>query len=80
MVTTSTYWDNDGIYFTAQTYYGLSTDPFPTNVANGSIFIEIDTKSLYFFDAESSEWVLWFGDGREETEETEETEEVTPND
>ena len=40
---------------------GLSTDTKPTEynnrkIDNGSVFIEIDTGKLYFFDYESQEW------------------------
>ena len=41
---------------------GLSTDEKPTtlgedkSIANGSVFIEIDTQKLYFFDETSKEW------------------------
>lgn len=56
MVTTSTYWDKDGIYFSAQTYYGLSTDTKPSAAPNGSVFIEMDTSKIYFYDAENKEW------------------------
>lgn len=40
---------------------GLSTDTKPTSIgnkeiANGSVFIEIDTQKLYFFDGTSKEW------------------------
>ena len=38
-------------------YVGLSTDNKPTeNIGNGSIFIEIDTKKIYFYDEENSTW------------------------
>ncbi len=38
-------------------YRGLSTDTKPTeNVVNGSVFIEMDTKKIYMFDAEGTEW------------------------
>jgi hypothetical protein len=38
-------------------YVGLSTDDKPTeNIGNGSIFIEIDTKKIYFYDEENSTW------------------------
>ncbi len=42
-------------------FRGLSTDEKPTslgdeNIENGSIFIEIDTGKLFFFDAENEEW------------------------
>lgn len=46
----------DGKYMSAQTFYGLSTDTKPTSCGNGSIFIEIDTGSGFFFDAENSTW------------------------
>lgn len=40
---------------------GLSTDTKPTTIGdkaidNGSVFIEIDTQKIYFFDADSEEW------------------------
>lgn len=40
---------------------GLSTDTKPTEynglkIENGSVFIEIDTGKLYFFDYDSQEW------------------------
>lgn len=36
---------------------GLSTDNKPTNVPNGSTFIEIDTATGYLFNADSGTWV-----------------------
>lgn len=38
---------------------GKSSDTKPTNVANGSRFIEIDTSTLYFFDGASNTWRAW---------------------
>ena len=35
---------------------GLSTDNKPTNVENGTIFIEINTGKIYMFDAVSKTW------------------------
>lgn len=40
---------------------GLSTDEKPTkcysqDIANGSIFIEIDTGAMYMYDLENQEW------------------------
>ena len=40
---------------------GLSTDTKPTTlgdakVDNGSVFVEIDTQKLYFYDLASNEW------------------------
>lgn len=38
--------------------YGLSSDTKPTtNIAQGSVFIEIDTSNAYFFNEASSAWV-----------------------
>lgn len=41
---------------------GLSTDEKPkkingAKIDNGSVFIEIDTQKIYFFDAENQEWI-----------------------
>lgn len=39
------------------TAYGLSTDEKPTNlIANGSMFIEEDTRKVYLFDEENGVW------------------------
>ena len=40
---------------------GLSDDTKPTTIdgkelANGSVFIEIDTQKILFFDAENEQW------------------------
>lgn len=40
---------------------GLSTDTKPTEIdgkeiSNGSVFIEIDTQKIFFFDGTSKEW------------------------
>lgn len=43
----------------ATTYYGLSTDTKPLDVANGSAFIEMDTSKIYFFDAAGKQWLEW---------------------
>lgn len=40
---------------------GLSTDSKPTGkFANGSIFTEVDTGKVYFYNAASSAWVEQF--------------------
>ena len=39
-----------------QEYIGLSTDTKPENIANGSIFLEIDTKKVFIFDEENLIW------------------------
>jgi hypothetical protein len=42
---------------------GLSTDEKPTetyggaNIANGSIFLEMDTQKIWFYDEATSAWV-----------------------
>ena len=55
-----------GISKTETTYEysfkGMSTDDKPTieeypNMRNGSTFMEMDTKTLYFYDAENDDWV-----------------------
>lgn len=50
----------EGKYIRPVTFVGLSTDVKPVeDVANGSIFIEIDTSTLYFFDLDNEEWKEW---------------------
>ena len=40
------------------TYYGLSTDTKPTaGVANGAVFVEMNTGKVYFFDEEGAQWL-----------------------
>ena len=55
-----------GVSKTEDTYrysfYGLSTDVKPTLedfplMRNGSTFIEMDTKTLYYWDAENEDWI-----------------------
>ena len=42
------------------TMFGLSTDTKPTTaVVNGSAFIEMDTSTIYFFDAAGNQWLEW---------------------
>lgn len=44
-------------------FYGLSTDEKPTetyegaSIINGSTFMEMDTKTLYFYDEAGKRWV-----------------------
>lgn len=50
----------DGDYVSVE-LRGLSTDEKPTTlddkiVDNGSVFVEIDTQKLYFYDLESQTW------------------------
>ena len=44
------------------TFHGLSTDDKPTleqfpEMKNGSKFIEMDTKTLSYWDAENEDWI-----------------------
>lgn len=36
--------------------YGLSTDTKPTDVPNASRYYEMDTATLYIYDAENQHW------------------------
>lgn len=40
-------------------YVGLSTDDKPTDVYNGSVFLEIDTNKVYFYDEDGADWLEW---------------------
>lgn len=51
----------DGDNYLTGELRGLSTDTKPTEidgkkVGNGSVFIEIDTQKLFFYDLDSEEW------------------------
>lgn len=37
--------------------YGLSTDTKPMDVGNASTFYEMDTKTLWMFDAQNKVWL-----------------------
>ena len=40
--------------------YCLSTDTKPTEgVGNGSVLIEMDTGTIYFFDEAGGAWIAW---------------------
>lgn len=58
MVSTSNY-ISSGKYMGAEEYRGLSTDTKPTSCGNGSVFIEMDTGKIYFFDASTGDWLEW---------------------
>lgn len=52
----------DNVSCVQTTYCGLSADTKPTTgIANGSVFIEMDTSKLYFFDSANSAWREWGG-------------------
>lgn len=40
-------------------YRGLSTDTKPTNCPNGSIYLEMNTNKIYFFNLEGNTWIEW---------------------
>lgn len=49
----TTYHEGDG-----KALFGLSTDQKPTSgVANGTLFIEMDTDDDYIFDESSATWI-----------------------
>lgn len=37
----------------------LSTDTKPTTYGNGSMLMEMDTSTLYMYDAENETWGAW---------------------
>lgn len=47
------------------TFFGLSSDTKPITVfgdgvlENGSAFVEMDTATVYFYDAENAGWKEW---------------------
>ena len=41
------------------TFYGLSTDAKPAACGNGSCFVEMDSGKLYFYDADTPQWIEW---------------------
>ena len=47
--------------YTLQQIDGISTDTKPTDVPNGSRFLELDTGKVYMFDADSSVWLEFTG-------------------
>ena len=47
------------VSYAGNTYYGLSTDnksSITMGVANGTLFLEMDTGNVFIFDAENSVW------------------------
>ena len=57
MVTEANY-ISGGKYFGAVVLYGLKADSKPTDVANGSVFIELDTGKVFRFSAGDSKWYV----------------------
>lgn len=57
VVTKAKTFHNDQWWYRAE-YYGVSTDTKPTKgVKNADIFYEMDTQSVYMFDADASTWL-----------------------
>lgn len=52
-----TKYDTHGCGCLSYDMYGLSTDTKPTDVGNASTFYEMDTKTLYMFDAQNGVWL-----------------------
>lgn len=46
-------------YEEPRTYYGLSEDTKPALAPNGSLFVEMDTSTLYLFDEAGAQWLEW---------------------
>ena len=44
----------------AEEWTGLSTDTKPATAYQGSIFVEVDTGKVYFYNEASSAWVEQF--------------------
>ena len=43
-------------------YMGLSSENKPTEgLATGSLFIELDTGTVYYFNADTTEWAVFGG-------------------
>lgn len=60
---TPDFYMHEGVYYKGEVLWGVSADSKPTNVANGTALIEMDTSKVYFFDAENAEWLEWGGEG-----------------
>ena len=41
------------------TIYGASTEAKPTDVADGSVFVETNTKKIYMWDDKNAQWREW---------------------
>ena len=60
--TSSTAFNENGDPFEKPDFMGLSTDDKPTSfkggdVPNMSTFVEVDTGVVYFYDADSQQWI-----------------------
>lgn len=57
------HYSDSGVAVNTYTIAGVSTDNKPTaeDVGNGSVFIEMDTSNLHFFDEAAQMWRLWEG-------------------
>lgn len=41
-------------------FAGLSTDTKPSNVGTGSIFVEVDTGKVFFYNQDGGTWIEQF--------------------
>lgn len=51
----------DGVYVHSVEGVCLSTDTKPTNWANGSTLLEMDTSKVFVYDATNNTWNIWTG-------------------
>lgn len=53
----------NGKYVRPAVFWGNSDDVKPTDdIANGSIFVEMDTSTVYTFNYDDTAWVPWGGE------------------
>ena len=45
---------------TIQWFFGNKDETKPTNVNNGSMFVEIDSGKVNCYDRENNKWEYWF--------------------
>ena len=69
----------NGGFLTVETFYGLSTDDKPTNTANGSKFIEMDTGLEFLYDFAGQTWYQ-FPPAAEAADDTEPADDDPPAD
>ena len=55
------HYSDSGVAVNTYTIAGVSTDNKPTaeDVGNGSVFIEMDTSKVYFYDEADDAWYEW---------------------
>ena len=55
------HYSDSGVAVNTYTIAGVSTDnkPAAEDVGNGSVFIEMDTSKVYFYDEADDAWYEW---------------------